>query len=197
MPIAAEARDRFLSLVLANPWNAVLLARMVDLGASDAWLVSGCLAQSVWNGLYGKPPDHAIRDYDIAYYDPDTTWGAEDAVIRKAAVLFRDLPITVEIRNQARVPLWYQRKFGVAFPPVNAATDGINRFPCATTALGIRRGAGTFTLHAPFGINLALTGRLQPNPCLPIPTVYEAKTKRWHQIWPDLTIEPWPEPPQA
>ncbi len=39
--------DRFISLALANPVNRAILQRMPALGFSDAWLVSGCLFQTV------------------------------------------------------------------------------------------------------------------------------------------------------
>jgi len=194
-PNADEAQTeaaRFLSLVLANRWNAILLERLSLLGMTDWWLTAGCLAQSVWNGLYGRSPDHGILDYDVFYLDSDTSWAAEDAMIKKAAALFADLPITIQIRNQARVPLWYEAKFGVPFPLVTAASDGIDRFPCGTVAVGVRREGDDFAIYAPFGLAPLLRGELIPNIVLPIPTVYAAKTRRWLDVWPDLVAIPWP-----
>jgi uncharacterized protein len=182
---------RFLSLVLANRWNALLLDQSPSLGLEDWWLTAGCIAQSVWNGLYGRPPAHV--DYDIFYFDPDTSWAAEDRVIAKAAALFASLPVTVQIRNQARVPLWYESKFGVPFPPLAKASDGIDRFPCATVAIGICRNADGLAIHAPFGLDLVLRGELTPNTYLQIPEIYAAKTARWIQTWPELAVTPWPE----
>lgn len=192
MPTDVEDKDRFLSLVLANPWNAFLLQRLPDLGLADWLLTAGCLARSVWNGLFNRPSDQGILDYDIFYFDPDTSWEAEDAVIKKAADAFVDLPISVQIRNQARVPLWYERKFGVPFPPVNKASDGIDRFPCGTVAIGVRRFGEAYHIHAPFGLGTLLSGVLIPNPILEIPDVYAAKASRWRDVWPELVVEPWP-----
>jgi hypothetical protein len=190
--LSSTETNRFLSLVLANGWNAAILERTPQLMLADWWLTAGCLAQSVWNGLYNRVPDQGILDYDVFYFDPDTSWAAEDAVIRNAAVLFEDMPITVEIRNQARVPLWYEGKFGLAFPPVRAASDGIDRFPCASVAIGVRRVGEELKIHAPFGLTPVLCGELIPNPALEIPEVYAAKTRRWCGVWPDLKVRPWP-----
>jgi uncharacterized protein len=184
--------DRVLSLVLKNRWNATILDRAPALDLRDWWLTAGCIAQSVWNGLYGRAADHGILDYDIFYFDPDTSWAAEDRVISRAAAAFADLPITVQIRNQARVPLWYEEKFGVPFPPVTRASDGIDRFPCGTVAVGIRRSEDGFTIHAPFGLAPLLQGKLIPNTALQIPGVYADKTVRWKEVWPDLVVTPWP-----
>lgn len=193
--------ERFLSLVLANRWNAILLERIPALALPDWWLTAGCLAQSVWNGLYGRPSSQGILDYDVIYYDPDTSWRAEDRIVKRATAVFGDLPITVQIRNQARVPLWYQQKFGIPFPPVNRASDGIDRFPCGSTAIGIRctvqPNESGLDIHAPFGLGALLDGRLVPNPALPIAKVYGQKVTRWQNIWPELHVTPWPEPPDC
>jgi hypothetical protein len=189
---ASSQTERFLRLVLANQWNAAILERFPQTGLADWWLTAGCIAQSVWNGLYGRAPDHGILDYDIFYFDPDTSWAAEDMVIKTTASLFSDLPVTIQIRNQARVPLWYQEKFGVQFPPVKAASDGIDRFPCGTVAVGVKRDDGGYRIHAPFGLRSLLNGLLIPNPVLQIPAVYADKTRRWVKTWPELSAEPWP-----
>ena len=83
-------------------------------GVGDWWLTAGVLFQTVWNSLTGRPPGTGIRDADLFYFDADTSWEAEDAVIRAGADLFADLPVPVEIRNEARVHLWYAERFGVA-----------------------------------------------------------------------------------
>jgi hypothetical protein len=186
---------RFLSLVRANRWNTMILERMPRLGLRDWWLTAGCLAQSVWNGLYGLAADHGIVDYDVFYFDADTAWETEDAVIARSADLFADLPIDVQVRNQARVPVWYEEKFGVPFGPVTQASDGIDRFPCGTMAIGLKRVDNTFVVRAPFGLEPVLAGRLVPNPVLRIPDVYAAKTRRWTTTWPRLVTLPWPTDP--
>ena len=58
-----------------------------------------------------------IRDYDLFYFDDsDLSWEAEDRAIRRCAALFADLGVTVELRNQARVHLWYEMRFGHPSP---------------------------------------------------------------------------------
>lgn len=180
-----------LEQVLKNQWNRIILKRMKTLCLSDWWITAGCIAQSVWNDKYGFPPDNGISDYDIFYFDPDPSWDAEDRIIKRAATLFSDLPVTVQIRNQSRVPLWYEEKFGVPFPPVRAASDGIDCFPCKTVAVGVRYDDDRFTVYAPFGVQLLLEGVLIPNPVLQIPDVYRMKVGRWQNVWPGLVAEPW------
>jgi hypothetical protein len=113
-------RDEFLALALRNPFNAAILDELHRLALPDAWLVAGCLVQTVWNVLTGRPIDHGIADYDVFYFDSDTSWEAEDAVIRKLHAQLAHLGAKVEIRNQARVHLWYSGKYGLPYPPPNA-----------------------------------------------------------------------------
>src|SRR5690349_22769788 len=94
-----------------------VLARAAGMDLPDWYLVAGCLYQTVWNVVTGQPPDAGILDYDLAYFDDsDLSWDAEDAVIRAGDKIFAGLPAPVQIRNQARVHLWYERKFGVPCP---------------------------------------------------------------------------------
>src|SRR5690348_6829725 len=101
---------QFIDAVLRNPINREILKRLPSLGVSDAWLVSGAVFQSAWNTITRRAPDYGILDYDVFYFDPDSSWEAEDAVIRRGAKLFGGVGKRVEIRNQARVHLWFPQK---------------------------------------------------------------------------------------
>src|SRR5688572_12554247 len=112
----------FVALVLRNPVNKAVLQRLPSLGLADAWLVSGALTQTIWNIRTGRDVMHGIRDHDIFYFDPDTSYAAEDAIIRRVRNAFPDLAATIEVRNQARVHLWYAEKFGAPYPPLTKAS---------------------------------------------------------------------------
>ena len=94
----------------------------------DAWLVSGCLFQTVWNVLADERPMRAIKDYDVFYFDgTDLSADAEQRVNQRAAVLFAELGCEVDVRNQARVHMWYEGEFGVAGYPLATQGDGRDR----------------------------------------------------------------------
>ena len=75
-------------------------------------LVAGCLYQTVWNVLTGRARGTGIRDYDLIYFDEDLSWAAEAAAIRRVAAAARGCVGPVEARNQARVHLWFESRFG-------------------------------------------------------------------------------------
>jgi hypothetical protein len=70
------------------------------------------LGSSFMNVLW----DYGIKDYDLGYYDAsDLSYADEDAVIRRVKTAFDEpLRSMVEVRNQARVHLRFEAKFGRA-----------------------------------------------------------------------------------
>jgi hypothetical protein len=179
----------FLAAITRNRCNAAILARLPELELPDGWLVSGALFQTVWNIQSGLPLEHGILDYDIFYFDPDTSWEAEDRVIARGQSLFADLGVMVQIRNQARVHLWYAEKFGTAYPPLTRATDGIDRFlvPCAQ--VGVRPDGTRLALYAPRGLDDIAAMVVRPNPVANFTSEqFLRKTRRWQAAWPKITV---------
>ncbi|MCW1994494.1 hypothetical protein ABIE85_007287 [Bradyrhizobium diazoefficiens] len=182
-------RDEFLALALRNPVNVTIIDELAQLALPDAWLVAGCLVQTVWNVLTGRAVDHGIADYDVFYFDPDTSWEAEDAVIRKLQARLAHLGVKVEIRNQARVHLWYPDKHGLPYPPLTRSTDGIDRFLTENTQLGIQPAGGSFDVYAPHGFDDVARLIVRPNRAQNFSIAnYAAKAARWKALWPELTV---------
>ena len=181
----------FVTLVLRNPVNEAVLARLPSLELADAWLVSGSLFQTAWNIQTGRDVRHGIRDYDIFYFDPDTSYAAEDAVIRRVQDTCADIPAIIEVRNQARVHLWYVEKFGAPYPPLTRARDGIDRFLMDCAQVGIRNRACGHELYAPKGLADLADMIVRPNRTANFQAVrYAEKTARWKALWPELTVLP-------
>jgi hypothetical protein len=192
--VSDAEEERFLRIVLADPTVRAVLDRAPRLALDDWWLTAGVLFQSVWNAVTGRPPGTGVRDADLFYFDRDTSWAAEDAVIRRGADLFGDVPVPVEIRNEARVHLWYGQKFGTAAPPpFRSAAEPIAGFAAVCCCYGVTIGPdGGVRVHAPYGFDDLFALVVRPNPDSPAPRhLYEAKAARWQQQWPDLTVLPW------
>lgn len=180
---------RFLALALANPVNVAIVDELHRLALPDAWLVAGCLAQTVWNVLTKRAIDHGISDYDVFYFDPDTSWEAEDAVIRGVHARLAHLGAKIEIRNQARVHLWYPDKHGLPYPPLTCSTDGIDRFLTQNTQVGIRRTDDAHQVYAPHGFDDIAALIARPNRALNFSVAnYAAKVARWKALWPEMRV---------
>jgi hypothetical protein len=181
--------DQFVEAALRNPNNVTVLNRLHDLEVNDAWLVSGALFQTVWNVLTDRPPQYGIKDYDVFYFDTDTSWQAEDSVVRRSENLFADMCAPVEVRNQARVHIWYEQKFGARYPPLMRATEGIDRFLMDAAMVGIRRLINRYDIYAPKGFADIASLTIRPNRTANFhPSLYMEKAKRWRELWPELTI---------
>jgi hypothetical protein len=179
--------EDFQAAVFRNPIHDALLDDLTKLGLPDAWIVSGCLVQTVWNLQTGRAIDYGINDYDVFYFDPDLSWEAEDRVIDALRHRSDRLGVRIEARNQARVHLWYPQKHGKPYPALQRATDGIDRFLTRCTMVSIQRDR----IHAPVGIddiaNLIVRPNVTPNFCA---EAYRIKTPRWMALWPELTVMP-------
>ncbi|WP_329338561.1 nucleotidyltransferase family protein [Streptomyces sp. NBC_01352] len=171
-----------------------VLTRAATLELPGWYLTAGCLFQTVWNVATGRPPAAGIKDYDLFYFDDtDLSWEAEDAVIRAGKAVFAGVPGEVEIRNEARVHLWYEEKFGVPCPPYESTEAAIDSFAATTCCLGVRlEPDGEWRVYAPHGLSDVYNLVVRPNPVLAPREVYEAKTRRWQEQWPELTVLPWP-----
>ena len=179
-------------LSLMNRINASILERFPSLGIQDWWLTSGCLFKTVGNLRSGRPAGQGIKDYDIFYFSEDLSYEAEDQVIKDAAWLFSDIDADIQVRNQARVHEWYPEKFGIAYPALTNASEGILRLPARTAAVGLKRTGDHFLdLFAPYGLDDLWNLIVTPNRTLPILRVYAEKAARWQQEWPNLTVHAW------
>ena len=177
----------FLNSVYENPSNIALQLRLSSLGLQECYLTAGCLFQTVWNRLSGQPPQWGIKDYDVFYFDEsDTSWEAEDRVITRVAALTADMPVNVEVRNQARVHLWYADRFGGHYPNVASTRQGIDLYLVACTCVGIEVQSGQ--VYAPNGLHELAQGVLRMHPLTPNPSRYWEKAESYRSRWPWLTI---------
>ena len=158
---------RFETIVRATPQLMHVLERARELALPDWLIVSGAVYQPVWNHLTGRDPGYGIKDYDLAYFDPfDISYEAEDVVIRHVAAAF-DPPLRqmVEVRNQARVHLWFEQHFGEPYAPLACSTEMLSRFTSTAFAVGVRlEPGGRLHVEAPFGLDDLFAMRLRPNP---------------------------------
>ena len=183
-----------LDAILRDSPRVMTMLRLTrGLGLRDWRLFSGGVYQTVWNALTGRAPDYGIKDYDLAYFDPDTSWDAEDAVIRQvASAMPAPLDAMTEVRNQARVHLWFGQRFGgEAYAPLANTDEAIGRFVCPAFAVAVRLEVDdAISLAAPFGLHDVFAMRLRRNPSRPIPDEAFARTTAGVKArWPELTIE--------
>ncbi|SMR83382.1 hypothetical protein SAMN04488030_3299 [Aliiroseovarius halocynthiae] len=188
----ATQRNTLEQIIRGAPHLMQVLQIARDMDLPDWWLVSGAIYNTVWNSLTGRDLRHGIKDADLFYFDPDTSYESEDRVIKRGDALFPQDPL-VEIRNQARVHLWYEHHFGEAYSPLRDAREGIDRFACRTHCVGVRlQRDDSLKTYAPYGLDDIFAFRVTPNPIRNNRATHEAKAARQKAQWPELTVIPWP-----
>lgn len=190
---AAAQTDALRGIIRATPLLMDVIGRLPALNLPDAWLVSGAIYNTVWNHLTDRPPLTGINDIDLFYFDAsDLSYEAEDRAIKRADQVFAGLPLPVQLRNQARVHLWYPDRFGEAYPALSSSREAIDRFASLTHAVGARLdGAGEIELYTPFGLDDLFSFRIVPNRRMNNQATHDKKGERARSVWPEVVVEAW------
>jgi hypothetical protein len=181
---------RLVDIIRADPALMQVLTTVRGLDLPDWRIFSGAVYQGVWNAQTGRPVGYGIKDYDLGYFDADTGWDAEDGVIKRVAAAFtpplRDL---VEVRNQARVHLWFEQRFGEPYDALPDTDTALSRFVAPAFAVGVRLEADdTISVAAPFGLEDVFSMTLRPNPLRGVAKGWARAVASARGRWPELTV---------
>jgi uncharacterized protein len=188
----SEERGRLETIVRSSPILSIVLERWSSISLPDCWLCGGVIAQTAWNYALNLPCHHGLADIDLVYFDADDL--SAEAETRQAARvrdLLSDVPIWIDVKNEARVHLWYESKFCYPIAPYTSAAHAIATFPTTAGAIGIRPDASGLSILAPFGLSDLLGLIVRPNKSQIGQAIYEQKTARWRTLWPQLSIAEW------
>jgi hypothetical protein len=159
----------------------------------DCYIGAGAIAQTVWNALTNRPYDYGIDDIDIAYYNPQNTEEkCENKVIEYLNQVLGACPLRLDVKNEARVHLWYRQKFGYDIKPYQSIESAIDTWPTTATSVGIRMLSDRcWEIYAPFGLDDLFDMKVVANIRQITEEIYNKKINKWVQKWPELNIYPW------
>ena len=184
--------DSLQHIVRLNPTLHKILTRAKELNLADYYIGAGCITQTVWNYLSDYPLDYGISDIDFVYYDPNLDSVAEATVAQQVNDLFSDVGLPFDVKNEARVHLWYESRFGYPIEPYLSLEAAINTWPTTATSIGLRLDANDkLIVYAPFGLNDMFGKIVRANKAQITADIYHKKATKWSKRWPDLTIVPW------
>ncbi|WP_323760523.1 nucleotidyltransferase family protein [Maricaulis sp.] len=194
VPPAAEQSAFVIAAVMADPLACEVLERAHRLGLPDWALMAGAVYKAVWNAQTGRPGGYGINDYDLAYFDAgDLGAAAEANVVGPAEARFADLPVPVEICNQARVHIWFNEAYGTQREALVDTTDALRHFASLTHAVAIRLDRhGRPELLAPLGLEAVFSRTIRPMPGLAGPEAWNRKIAEQARLWPELDFVPAP-----
>jgi len=180
-------------IIMSNDIIASAIERGKSAELDNYYIGGGCIAQTVWNYLSNNPLSYGIKDIDFVYFD-DKKLGIDDEnqVVSKVKDLYSDLKIEVDVKNEARVHLWYENHFGYEIKPYSSLEDALNTWPTTATCIGVRKEiSGDWKIYAPFGLNDLFGMIVRANKTQITKQIYEAKAVDWLKKWPDLKVVPW------
>lgn len=185
-----DLNTRLADIVRADPGLIHVLTTVRGLGLNDWRVFSGAVYQSVWNAVTGRPVGYGRKDYDLGYFDPDVSWDAEDVVIKRVAAAFEEpFRSDVEVRNQARVHLWFPDRFGEPYDALTGTDEALARFVAPAFAVGVRLEADDrISIAAPFGLGDVFSMTLRPNPHRRLARGWDKAVASARARWPELTV---------
>lgn len=175
-----------------NPVISELFNNWTRLDLPNCWIVAGAIVQSYWNSAHGFSPLHGVCDVDVVYFDPnDLSEESEASHAARINAAYEGLPIRFDVKNEARVHLWYEDRFGYPIESYSSAETAIDTFPTTAGAIGVRPAGDEIVCYTTFGFDDLMTLIVRPNKRQITRSIYERKIARWRSVWPMLKIIDW------
>ncbi len=187
-----ETQKQILFSILSE--NSVLFELIKgaqSIGLQNYYIGAGCICQTVWNFQNNLDLMYGISDVDFVYFDEDLSYEKEDLIIKQIEQKFSHLPIKIDIKNQARVHLWYKKYYGYELQPYVSVENAINTWPTTATSIGVKMLDDKFMVYAPFGLNDMFGQIIRANKTQITKETYLQKCEKWYKKWNTLKIIEW------
>jgi len=191
-PCTLSEAAKLQRVILNSPALEPIIRCWSAISLPDCWLVAGAIARTAWNDAFAFEPGYGLSDIDLVYFDAsDLSEESEARHADRVRRAFSDLGVKLDVKNEARVHLWYSQRFSYEIGPYRSMPHAIRTFPTTATAIGIQPSGSQLLISAPFGLSDLLGTIVRPNKAQITREIYEAKVARWRAVWPKLTILGW------
>jgi hypothetical protein len=189
--IQEEMRQKQLHDILyTSPLFQGIFAKAHEVELPNWYIAGGCVTQSVWNSILGLHPLHGLKDVDLVYFQENQSEKAEEESRKKIKSLFKDLPIPIDVINEARVHEWYPKKFGYEIPAYKSTEDGISCWLPAFS-IGVRPESSSLKIIASFGLSDTFDMVVRPNKRQITEEIFNKMVARLKKDWPAIQVLPW------
>jgi hypothetical protein len=86
------------------------------------------------------------------------------------------------VKNEARVDLWYEYKFGKAIPPFQSIEHAVRNFPMTATTIAIHPHQDSLSIIAPFCFDDLFNCIVHQNKAMVHQNHYEVKVEKWRRF---------------
>ena len=185
-----EHESELIAIVRETPWLMRALAAVRSLELPEGAIGAGAVRTCVWNHLHGFAGTPALRDVDIAYFDPrDISKAREDAFL--AQLQARDPDFPWEVTNQAGIHQYLTDAAGRALPPFRSLEQAVASWPETATCVAVRLNTDdSVGVIAPLGLDDLFEMVIRRNPARVSLETYRKRIadKRWTERWPKVRV---------
>ena len=178
-------------ILMKNKDLISILKVLESIGIDNCYVGAGSINQTVFNYYHGYQFNYGIKDYDVVYFDEDLSYESEDFVIRKIKKGLGNLADLVDIKNEARVHLWYNEKYHTNRNPYSSVEDAIASWGATITCVGVRMMNGKLEVYAPYGLEDIFGMIIRPVKRDFSKEMYDERAIRWQKKWPMLKKIKW------
>lgn len=157
----------------------------------DYYVGAGSVNQTIFNYLSNKEIDYGLKDFDIVYFDEDISEEAENRIINELTVLLNNIEVEFDIKNEARVHIWYNKKHNTDRKPYTSTEDAISKWGATITCIGVRLENKKLITYCPYGLNDIFSMTIRPVKDCFTKELYDSRCERWLKKWPNLNIIGW------
>lgn len=187
-----KQQEIFLGIVQKNSVIKTILDNGFIDGILDWYLVAGCLNQTIWNYQTENNVQQGIKDYDLVYFDKDTSAKKETQIQNKVREKYKELKVDLDVVNQARVHIWIEKEWDLKMRPLVSTEDAIASWPATVACIGVRKEKDNYIIAAPYGLTDNLEMIIRPNKTTVMrESDFNFKANKWKAMWPQLTVIPW------
>jgi hypothetical protein len=179
--------ERRLELILRQAPLRMRVFEIVRSLALPDWAVgAGFIRAAVWDELSGFRIPSPVDDIDVLYFDrKDCDPQDDEAIEERLQKMEPSLPWSV--RNQARMHIRNGDN------PYDSTADALRFWLETPTCVAVRHGNdGRLEIIAPYGLQDLFSMSIRPTPrgrVRKAEYLSRIEEKRWHEQWPNVTVE--------
>ena len=186
-----EQLEIFENILLQNETLKEILVRLQETSLENYYIGAGSINQTIFNYYHDNKLDFGINDYDIVYFDRDTSYEKEDEIIKEVEEKLNGIDAKFDIKNEARVHIWYSEKYHTKKEAYTSVENAVSRWGTTVTCVGVRLEKDKLKVFAPYGLNDIFNMIIKPVKCDSTKEQYDARCKKWKEKWPKLEIVSW------